>query len=337
MISDGCSPILCLSALQVARATFYRTLKPVSLTKRPRKYAPRNRIPENVRDKIRSVLHEIRFVDRTPWEIVPTLADEGVYLGSIRTFYRILGEMGEVKERRLLASHVKRSPPILEAQSPNVVWSWDITRIPGPVKGQYFFLYVMLDIFSRYVVGWMLGERENARRAQNFIRETVRKHLKSGEKVTIHNDRGSPMKAGTTRDLLQLLGLEQSFSRPRISDDNPYSESQFKTLKYSGGYPKFVESIPDGETYLESWFLWYNNEHRHKGLNLHTPATVHFGRVEEVVRKRQETMERAYMEYPERFSRGRPKVKSNPRRVGINLRFLPAQTINPSEINEASA
>lgn len=277
--------------------------------------------------QIKDVLHDPRFTDRTPWEIVPTLMDEGVYLASVRTFYRVLNGLGESHDRRLQARHVKRSPPILEAQSPNQVWSWDITRIPGPYKGQYFFLYVMLDIYSRYVVGWMLGERENARRAQNFIRETVRRHLKDGEKITVHNDRGSPMKAGSTQELFDLLGLEQSFSRPRTSDDNPFSESHFKTLKYANSYPMFVDSIEDGERYLEAWFDWYNQEHRHKGLNLHTPASVQFGHVGQVVEKRQTVMDQAYAKNPERFPKGRPIVKSNPSIVGINLRFKPTNTV----------
>lgn len=337
LISDGCRPVLCLTALCLCKSTFYRSLKPKVLKSvRPRRH-PKNWIPQERRQRILSVLHEPRFVDKTPWEIVPTLCDERVYLGSIRTFYRVLNEVSELHERRVQARHIKRSPPILEAVAPNQVWSWDITRIAGPYKGQYFFLYVMLDIYSRYVVGWMLAERENGRRAQNFIRETVQKHRKNGEKVIIHNDRGSPMKAGGTRDLLELLGLEQSFSRPRTSDDNPFSESQFKTLKYAGGYPDFVHSLHDGMEYLEPWFLWYNNDHRHKGLNLHTPATVHFGDVEAVVSKRQEVMDKAYAEHPERFGKGRPVVKSNPKIVGINLRFKPAKTVNFEEAVEVTA
>ncbi len=173
----------------------------------------------------------------------------------------------------------------------------------------------------------MLAERENARRAQSFIRETVGRHLTAGEKVTIHNDRGSPMKAGGTQELVRLLGLEQSFSRPRTSDDNPFSEAHFRTLKYSSSFPPFVESLEKGVVYLEPWFKWYNHEHRHVGLSLLTPATVHFGNVESVVTQRQNVRAEAYRLHPERFSKGRPLVKRNPEVVGINLRFKPAQTI----------
>jgi putative transposase len=261
--------------------------------------------------------------------------DEGVYLASIRSFYRILNGLGESVERRLQAQHVKRSPPILEANGPNQVWTWDITRIPGPCKGQFYFLYVMIDIFSRYVVGWMLAERENARRAQTFIRETASKHLHNGEKVKVHNDRGSPMTAGGTQELFDLLGLEQSFSRPRTSDDNPFSESQFKTLKYANSYPMFVESLGAGEKYLDSWINWYNYEHQHKGLNLHTPASVQFNSVEEVISKRQCLMDLAYANNPERFPKGRPLVKANPSVVGINLRFKQGTTVTVQSDVEA--
>jgi putative transposase len=230
--------------------------------------SPQNRIPDSVRKEILDILHEDRFVDQTPREVVPKLADEGIYLGCDRTFYRILTENRESCERRLQARRIKHTAPILEANAPNQVWSWDITRLKGPLKGQFFFLYVMIDIFSRYVVGWMLAERENARRAQNFIRETVQKHLGPENNTIIHNDRGSPMKAGTTRELMNLLGVSQSFSRPRTSDDNPYSEAQFRTLKYHHSFPGFFDSSAHGIDYLGKWFTWYNNEHYHTGLNL---------------------------------------------------------------------
>lgn len=284
---------------------------------------------------MREILHDERFVDLCPHEIVPILADEGRYLASVRTFYRLLAQDGELCERRLQARHPARVAPVLEAIGPNEVWSWDITHVKGPWKGKSYFLYVMIDIFSRYVVGWMLAERENARRAQHFIRETARRHLVQGQKVTVHNDRGSPMKAGGTMKLLELLGLEHSFSRPRTSDDNPFSESQFKTMKYHHRFPAFFESIEDGECYFEDWFKWYNNEHRHGGINRHTPASVHFGRVAEVTVKRQEVMELAYRLNPERFSKGRPIVKSNPPLVGINL-HLKAARVKEIQVIEAT-
>ena len=269
-------------------------------------------------------------MDKAPREVVPTLADEGVYLGSVRTFYRVLLENQESCERRLQARRIQHVAPVLEATSPNQVWTWDITRIKGPNKGMFYFLYVMLDIFSRYVVGWMLSERENARRAHNFIRETVQKHLGMGETTIIHNDRGAPMKAGTTRDLIHLLGLQQSFSRPRTSNDNPFSESGFRSTKYHHLFPGFFDSIEEAGAYFEKWFSWYNNEHHHVGLNLLRPADVYFNRVDEVVARRQKTMDLAYDLHRERFSKGRPVVQRNPQIVGINLKYK-ANTMEPEK------
>ena len=325
LVSEGCRPTHTCLALSVSRSTFYRHLKPKGKTPEHVYPSPPNKIPGADRQKILDVLHENRFVDLTPREIVPALADEGVYYGSIRTFYRVLLEQGESSERRLQARRIKRDAPILEATAPNQVWTWDITRLRGPLKGQFFFLYVMIDIFSRYVVGWMLAERENARRAQQFIRETVHRHLLNGERVTVHNDRGSPMKAGTTRELIALLGLEHSFSRPRTSDDNPFSEAQFRTIKYHHKFPGFFDSIEHSLKYFEEWFKWYNHDHHHIGLNLLRPADVHFGRAMKVTLNRQAVMDKFFQKYPERFSGGRPIVKMNPQVVGINLHLKSEQ------------
>jgi transposase InsO family protein len=315
----GCRITVVCAALELARATFYRFRNPrpaSHIRPRPR---PKNRLSDQEGALIRSILSEERFVDRTPREIVPILADEGVYLGSIRTFYRILSADGTCIERRLQARHPAHVAPVLEASRPNQVWTWDITRLKGPWRGSFYFLYVMLDIYSRYVVGWMLAERENARRAQHFIREVVGRHLQPGQKLAIHNDRGSPMKAGGTTELIKMLGLEHSFSRPRTSDDNPFSEAHFRTLKYHSSFPEFFGPLDQSERFLDRWFTWYNEEHRHTGLNLHTPASVYQGTVAEVVRKRQEVMDLAYQNNPGRFSNGKPVVKYNPPIVGINL------------------
>jgi putative transposase len=325
LLGHGCRIVTVCEALELARATFYRFRLPrPARAVRPRP-SPQNRLSDMERGQIRSVLGQDRFVDRTPREIVPTLADEGLYLGSIRTFYRILSADGACIERRLQARHPRHVAPILEARAPNEVWSWDITRLKGPWRGCFYFLYVMMDIYSRYVVGWMLAERENARRAQHFIRQTVRRHLEPGQKVTVHNDRGSPMKAGGTMDLVKMLGLEHSFSRPRTSDDNPFSEAQFRTLKYHPSFPEFFGPYPDTELYLEGWFTWYNEEHRHTGLNLHTPSSVYHGTVGAIVKRRQEVMDMAYSLNPARFPNGRPVVKYNPGVVGINLHLKAEQ------------
>lgn len=322
LVSVGCRPSKVSQGLQIARSTLYRHLRPKTAAEaleKPRP-APVNKIPIDIRTQIMDILHEERFVDLTPLEIVPTLADEGLYLASSRTFYRILREEEESCERRLQARRIKHSAPILEADAPNKVWSWDITRIEGPHRGEHYFLYVMIDIYSRFVTGWMLARRENSTRAQNFIRETVMKHSPSGG-ITIHNDRGSPMIAGRTRELMRLLGVEQSFSRPRTSDDNPFSEACFKTIKYHHAFPGFFASIAEAEQWLENWFDWYNWQHRHTGINLHTPGSVHYGCVNEVMEARQRVMDAAYEAHPERFANGRPIVKSNPSVVGINLRL----------------
>lgn len=317
----GCAVKLICCALGIARSGYYRTKKLKTSSELRSATPPANSLTSDEVQQIREVLHEDRFCDLPPREVVPMLADEGRYLGSIRTFYRVLARDGESADRRLQATHPRRTAPILEATGPNQVWSWDTTRLKGPWRGMFFFLYVMIDIFSRYVVGWMVSERENARRAQGFIRTTVQRHLKPGHKLTIHNDRGSPMKAGGTMDLIKLLGLEQSFSRPRTSDDNPFSEAQFRTLKYHHRFPSYFESRDLAEEFLTDWFKWYNFEHRHTGLNLHTPASVQFAQVPDIVRRRQEVMDLAFTTNPARFAKGRPLVRANPSIVGINLMY----------------
>lgn len=321
LTEQGCRICRVCEGLSLARSTYYRSLRPRSVGKDCPTRRPANRLSDDELAAIKDVLHEERFLDLPPREIVPTLADEGRYLASIRTFYRVLAGLGEARERRLQARHPKRSAPILEACGPDQVWSWDITRLAGPWRGKFYFLYVMIDIYSRYVVGWMVSERENARRAQGFIRSTAQRRLEPGHRLTIHNDRGSPMKAGGTTELIQLLGLQHSFSRPRTSDDNPYSEAQFRTLKYHHSFPAFFDSTEQATTFLSQWFRWYNYEHRHTGLNLHTPASVHHGNVEEVVQRRRKLMAEAYDRTPHRFPHGRPVVQSNPAVVGINLMY----------------
>ncbi len=333
LVAKDCAVTRVCEALSVSRGTFYRHGRaPVQGPPRPRA-KPSNRIPDALRARILEVLHEAEFVDRTPREVVPRLLDQGQYLGSIRTFYRVLSEHGEVKERRLQAKRGKHAAPILEATGPNQVWTWDITRLKGPFHGKWYFLYLMLDLYSRYAVGWMVAEHESARKAQHFIRETVRNHLKDGETVTIHSDRGAPMTANTTRELLALLGISQSLSRPRTSDDNPFSESHFKTIKYDGSFPDHFEGPAHAVNHFDQYLSWYNNDHMHVGLNLHTPASVHFGRVQNIVARRQEVLDAAYTANPERFPSGRPVVKANPPVVGINMNLKAAQVAAVDEQN----
>lgn len=333
LVEKSCSPSRVCDALEVSRAAYYRQSKPSFQGPPLPRQRPANRLPEETRVRILEVLHEEAYVDLTPREVVPKLLDRGEYLASVRTFYRVLEEHGEVKERRLQARRGKYAAPILEATGPNQVWTWDTTRLKGPFQGKWYFLYLMLDLYSRYVVGWMVAEHESARKAQHFIRETVRKHLKPGTQVTIHSDRGAPMTANTTRELIALLGALQSLSRPRTSNDNAFSESHFKTIKYHGTFPDHFEGVEHAINHFDQFLTWYNNEHMHGGLNQHTPASVHFGRVDEVVAKRQAVLDAAYAENPKRFANGKPIVKKNPAIVGINLN-LKAENVSAIENEE---
>lgn len=339
LVSKGFAAQMVCDSLGVSRGTFYRHRKPRAIRESVLRTVPANRLSDQERSLILSTLHEEEYVDQCPREIVPKLADKGIYLGSIRTFYRILSAHEEVRERRLQARRPAIAAPCLEAQGPNQVWTWDITRLAGPYQGKWYFLYVMLDLYSRYVVGWMVAERENARLAQRFIRETVNKHLQTGQELTIHSDRGAPMTAGTTQELLMLLGVNQSFSRPRTSDDNPYSESQFRTAKYHWTMPPFFETKEAAIAHFDQFMTWYNEDHMHNGLNLLTPSMVHNGKAKEVVASRQLVMEHAFALHPERFSKGQPVVRSNPESVGINIRMkaLKVAKESPNEPEDTCA
>jgi len=264
------------------------------------------------------VLHSERFVDTSPAEVVATLMDEQEYLCSERTMYRILSSEDEVRERRNQLRHPHYAKPELLATGPNQVWSWDITKLKGPVKWTYFYLYVMLDIFSRYVVGWMIAQRENAQLAQRLIRESYEKENIEPGQLTIHSDRGSPMKAKSTGQFLADLGVTKSHSRPHVSDDNPYSESQFKTCKYRPGFPDRFGSQQHALGWGRVFFPWYNQEHRHSGIAMLTPEMVHRGLAEEVLSKRHEVALAAYHAHPERFVNGPPRQAGLPHAVWIN-------------------
>jgi len=275
-------------------------------------------LDENEEEQVLEMLHSERFRDKSPGEVYATLLDEGKYLCSERTMYRILDKHGEVKERRNQRKHPNYKKPELLAIKPNQVWSWDITKLKGPVKWTYFYLYVILDIFSRYVVGWMVAPRESADLAKQLIRETyVKQGIEPGE-LTIHADRGSPMKAKSTALLMAELGITKSHSRPHVSDDNPFSESQFKTLKYSPEFPARFGSVMDARVFCGPFFNWYNTQHRHSGIGMMTPEMVHHGLAEQVRQERQRVLLAAYAVHPERFVRGRPTPPTLPEAVWIN-------------------
>lgn len=304
-------------ALGVSRATFYRRQRPVSEHQQPRS-KPARALDDVEREAVLDVLSSPRFVDRSPAEVVATLLDEDRYLCSERTMYRILADSAPVRERRNQLEHPRYAKPELVATGPNQVWSWDITKLLGPKKWTYFYLYVLLDIFSRYVVGWMVAGRENSALASRLIEESCLKQGVAPEVLTLHSDRGAPMTSKCTAQLLADLGITRSLSRPQVSDDNPFSEAQFKTLKYHPGFPGRFASIDEALGYCREFFPWYNTEHRHGGLSMLTPHDVHHGEGQAVLDQRQRTLEAAWAKNPERFVRGQPKAGKLPQAVWIN-------------------
>jgi putative transposase len=257
-------------------------------------------------------------MDKSPTETYATLLDEGIYFCSVSTMYRILRAEGATQERRRGHRRHQYAKPELLAIAPNQVWSWDITKLKGPVKWSYYYLYVVLDIFSRYVVGWYIAERETGELAKKFISEIIDREQVNPELLTIHSDRGSPMKSTTLGQLFIDLGMNKSFGRPRVSNDNPYSESQFKTLKYSQKFPDRFKSLEEAKDFCREFFPWYNNEHHHSGLELLTPNDVHCGRADEKLILRQNVLLSAYGNNPDRFVLGTPKKKEMPKEVWIN-------------------
>jgi putative transposase len=324
-------------ALGVARATLYRRRNPAEpkSEERPRRRQPRA-LSQRERQDVLDVLHCDRFVDKAPAAVYASLLDENTYFCSIRTMYRILHDAREVRERRNQLRHPKYKKPELLATAPNQVWSWDITKLLGPAKWTYYYLYVILDIYSRYAVGWMLASRENADLAKRLIRDTIEKENVDAEKLTIHSDRGPAMKSHTVAQLLATLGVTKSHSRPHVSNDNPFSESQFKTLKYRPEYPHRFGSQEDAHGFTRRFFHWYNHEHYHWGIGLLTPAMVHYGQAAEALSARRQVLQAAYAAHPERFVRKPPEPPELPAAVWINP---PAnsdktpQTQNPNYTN----
>jgi len=307
-------------ALAVPRSSFYRhrakTNSPVGpVADRP---SPPLALSPEERQTILDVAHEKRFWDATPYQIYATLLDEGRYLASIRTIYRVLTSNREVRERRRQVSRPRYQKPELLATKPNEVWSWDITKLKGPAKWTYFQLYVIIDIFSRYVVGWMVAHRESAALAKRLIAETCRKQQISREQLTLHADRGSSMKSKLVAHLLADLGVTKTHSRPHVSNDNPYSEAQFKTLKYSPGFPERFGSIQDARAFCQGFFTWYNTIHKHSGIGLMTPEQVHFGQACQIQQHRQAVLESAFKEHEKRFKGKMPKPFPLPEAAWIN-------------------
>jgi transposase InsO family protein len=313
------------AVLAVPRSSLYRArpaptvpevaAPPAAPVSRP---APPRALSPTEQAQVREVLNSERFQDLAPREIYAELLDEERYLCSISTMYRILAEHAEVRERRNQLRHPAYHKPELLATGPNQVWSWDITKLRGPSKGVYYYLYVIIDIYSRYVVGWLIAEVEAAELAEQLIAETCAKQGVQREQLTIHADNGSPMIAKTVAILLTDLGVAKSHSRPHVSNDNPYSEAQFKTLKYRPDYPDRFGSVADARQWARRFFVWYNDQHHHSGLGLLTPAVVHTGQAETVRHKHQAVLRQAYQAHPERFVGGQPQPAKLPEAVWIN-------------------
>jgi putative transposase len=322
------------AAVGRSRATHYRhhRVGPCAPPPAPRPRAEPRPQPRALtageRAEVLDVLHSERFVDAAPAAVYATLLDEGRYLCSESTMYRILRERGEVRERRRQAVHPPRSRPELVATAPNHCWSWDITKLRGPAKWTYYHLYVIIDIYSRYVPGWLIADRESAALAERLLAETIGKHHVLRDQLTVHADRGTSMASKPVALLLADLGVTKSHSRPRCSNDNPYSEAQFKTLKYRPEFPDQFGSIQHARAFCQTFFRWYNHDHRHSGIGLHTPADVHFGRADAIRAARREILASAYDAHPERFVRKHPEPPTLPSTVWIN-KPDPTNSTNP--------
>ena len=313
-------------ALAVPRSSFYRSRQSTSpkVAKSPKAGppSPPARSPRSLSEQERSVVRETlnspRFADQAPREVYATLLDEERYLCSWRTMYRILERNQEVRERRNQLRHPKCAKPELVATAPNQLWSWDITKLLGPTKGTYYHLYVIIDVFSRYVPGWLLADCESATLAEKLVRETCLKQRILPDQLILHADRGSSMKSKPLAMLLADLGVAKTHSRPRVSNDNPYSESQFKTMKYRPDFPDSFGSLEDARSWVRPFIDWYNHEHYHSSLGLLPPATVHYGQASASLEKRQCVLDAAYAAHPERFVKKHPTVQSLPDAVWIN-------------------
>ncbi len=312
-------------ALEVPRSSYYRARRP-RLVERAARPVPARALAPDERTTILETLNSERFVDAAPRQVWATLLDEGIYLCSVRSMYRVLAANHEVRERRDQLTHPTYTKPQLLATAPNRLWSWDITKLLGPAKWTYFYLYVILDVFSRYVVGWAVSTRESSRLARALIAETIVKMKIPARQLTLHADRGPSMRSKPLAFLLADLGVTKTHSRPYVSDDNPYSEAQFRTLKYRPDFPDRFGSLEDARTFCRPFFHWYNHDHHHTGLGLLTPAVVHFGLASRVLEARKEVLTSAYQLHPERFVRRPPRPEALPAAVWINKPDDPVDT-----------
>ena len=316
------------AAIELPRSTYYRRRRPAAQRPNHKRPTPARALGPCEQQNVIEVLHSERFVDRAPAEVVAALLGEGLYYCSTRTMYRILGSRGEVRERRNQLRHPRYARPELLATGPNQVWSWDITKLRAVQKWTYYYLYVLLDIFSRYAVGWMLSHRESGELAAELLQQSYHKQGVDPEQLTVHADRGSAPTSKTLKQMMIDLGVKRSHSRPRISNDNPFSESNFHTVKSRPDYPNRFGCYEDASSFCRSTFDWYNQEHHHSGIAMLTPAQVHYGHAAQVLAERQRVLDAAYAAHPERFVNGSPRVPPLPQAVWIN----PPEDKNKSEI-----
>ena len=305
-------------ALGVAPATIYRRRRPPAPHPPGPRLTPAGALSAAEREAVLAELHSERFVDCSPAQVWATLLDEGRYLASQRTMYRLLAANGETGERRAQLSHPAYAKPELLAQRPNEVWSWDITKLLGPATWTYYYLYVILDVFSRYTVGWTVQQRESASVAEALIAQAAAQQQIEPGTLTMHADRGSSMTSKPVAFLLADLGVTKTHNRPYTSTDNPYSEAQFKTLKYRPGFPTRFDSIEQARAFCREFFDWYNRRHRHSGIGLMTPAAVHHGHAQALHADRARILAAAYATSPERFVRGLPQPPTLPTAAWIN-------------------
>jgi len=304
--------------LGASRATRYRRRRPPVAGPPAPRPTPPNALTEAERQHILAVLRSPAYCDLAPAQVWARLLDDGIYLCSISTMYRLLAAAGENRERRRQRTHPAKKRPELIARRPNQVWSWDITKLQGPTRGVYYELFVIIDIYSRYVTGWMVSPAETGELAQAFIADTLATHGIGADQLTLHADRGTSMTSKPVAQLLVDLGVARSHSRPHVSNDNPYSEAQFKTLKYCPAFPGHFGSIQHARAFCAAFFDHYNHEHRHAGIGLHTPASVHYGTAPEIRSQRAATLNAAYTANPARFGHRPPSPPKLPTAAWIN-------------------
>ncbi len=304
--------------LGVSRATRYRRQRPPVAGPPAPRPAPPNKLTEQERQRVLTVLRSAEYCDLAPAQVWARLLDDGIYLCSISTMYRLLAVAGENRERRRQRTHPATKKPELIARRPNEVWSWDITKLQGPQRGVYYELFVVIDIFSRYVVGWMVSPAETGELAEAFIADTLQRHGIGRGQLSLHADRGTSMTSKPVAQLLVDLGVARSHSRPHVSNDNPYSEANFKTLKYCPAFPGRFGSIEDARAFCAVFFDHYNHVHRHAGIGLHTPASVHYGTADEIRAQRAVTLDAAYAANPARFGHRPPQPPKLPTIAWIN-------------------